>query len=116
MVYEKYQQVEAQKNFIKSAFSKYISPDYVNEILKNPEKLKVGGQRKELTIMFSDIRSFTSFSEKMDAKCLDEFLNKYKQHGDQTIMAFEGCSAQHTDFAHENPGPDWDGASKLESK
>ena len=57
-----------------------------------------------------------------------------KQHGDQAIMAFEGCSAQHTDFAHkadpvslmylerrrlykiENPGPDWDGAWKLESK
>ncbi len=90
LVYEKYQLVEEQKNFIKSAFSKYISPDYVDEILKNPEKLKIGGQRKELTIMFSDIRSFTSFSEKMDAKNLGEFLNEYLDEMTEIVFASRG--------------------------
>ena len=90
IIYEKYLVVETQKDFIKSAFSKYISPDYVNEILNNPEKLKIGGQKKELTIMFSDIRSFTTFSEKMDAKTLGEFLHEYLDEMTDIVFASRG--------------------------
>lgn len=115
VVYEKYIFAETQKDFIKSAFSKYISPDYVNELLKNPEKLKVGGQKKELSILFSDIRSFTTFSEKMDANTLGEFLHEYldemtnivfasrgtldKYIGD-AVMAFWGDPLDAVDHAH----------------
>ncbi len=90
ILYEKYLQTESQKNFIKSAFSKYISPDFVNEIINNPEKLKIGGQKKELTVMFSDIRSFTTFSEKMDAKTLGEFLHEYLDEMTEIVFASRG--------------------------
>ncbi|MCC2678880.1 MAG: adenylate cyclase [Pseudobdellovibrio sp.] len=89
-LYQKYSIAEAQKAFIKSAFSKYVSPAYVNELVKNPEKLKVGGVKKDLTIMFSDIRGFTSFSEKMDAKILGEFLNEYLDAMTEIVFASRG--------------------------
>ncbi len=115
IIYEKYLVTEMQRNFIKSAFSKYISPDFVNELISNPEKLKIGGIKKELTVMFSDIRSFTTFSEKMDAKMLGEFLSEYfdemtnivfasrgtldKYIGD-AVMAFWGDPLEVTDHAY----------------
>lgn len=115
IVYEKYLITESQKDFIKAAFSKYISPDFVNEIINNPNKLKIGGEKKELTVMFSDIRSFTTFSERMDAKTLGELLHEYldemtdivfasrgtldKYIGD-AVMAFWGDPLEATDHAH----------------
>lgn len=73
----KYILEENDKKFIKGAFSKYVAPQIVDSILKDPTKLSLGGERRELTIIFSDIRSFTTFSEKMDAKALASFLNDY---------------------------------------
>jgi len=73
----KYVLEERNKKFIKGAFSKYVAPAIVDSILKDPSKLTVGGEKREMTIMFSDIRGFTTFSEKMDAKALSNFLNDY---------------------------------------
>jgi adenylate cyclase len=73
----KYVLEEQNKKFIRGAFSKYVPPTVVDSILKDPTKLSLGGEKKELTILFSDIRSFTTFSEKMDAKALAAFLNDY---------------------------------------
>ncbi|MGD0624297.1 MAG: adenylate/guanylate cyclase domain-containing protein [Thermodesulfobacteriota bacterium] len=46
-------------------------------MLKNPEKLKLGGEKKDLTVLFSDIRGFTSISEHMTPETLVKFLNEY---------------------------------------
>lgn len=73
----RYREEEKRKSFIKKAFASYISPKLVEQMVQDPTLLKLGGQKKELTIMFSDIRSFTSFSEKMDPKDLGDFLNEY---------------------------------------
>lgn len=73
----KYVLEERNKKFIKGAFSKYVAPAIVDSILKDPSKLTVGGEKRELSILFSDIRSFTTFSERMDAKELATFLNDY---------------------------------------
>lgn len=73
----KYAAEERNKKFVRDAFSKYVAPAIVDSILKDPTKLTLGGEKRELTIMFSDIRGFTSFSEKMDAKALAAFLNDY---------------------------------------
>jgi adenylate cyclase len=73
----KYVIEEKNKKFIRSAFAKYVPPTVVDSILKDPTKLSLGGEKKELTILFSDIRGFTTFSEKMDAKALASFLNDY---------------------------------------
>jgi adenylate cyclase len=83
----KYWLEEKNKKFIRSAFSKYVAPAVVDSILKDPTKLTVGGEKRELTILFSDIRGFTSFSEKMDAKELAGFLNDYL--GEMTDIVFD---------------------------
>ncbi len=83
----KYVLEERNKKFIRGAFSKYVAPTIVDSILKDPTKLSVGGEKRELTILFSDIRGFTSFSETMDAKALAKFLNDYL--GIMTDIVFE---------------------------
>lgn len=62
---------------IKMAFSKYVSKDVVEEILKNEGAIELRGQKLYMSVYFSDIRGFTSFSEKMDPVELSELLNKY---------------------------------------
>jgi len=83
----KYVLEERNKKFIRGAFSKSVAPAIVDSILKDPSKLTVGGIKREMTILFSDIRSFTSFSEQMDAKALANFLNDYL--GIMTELVFE---------------------------
>lgn len=83
----KYVLEEKNKKFIRGAFAKYVSPAIIDSILKDPSKLSVGGEKKDLTILFSDIRSFTTFSEKMDAKRLATFLNEYL--GKMTDIVFD---------------------------
>lgn len=86
----KYVLEERNKKFVRSAFSKYVAPAVVDAILKDPTKLTVGGQKRELTIMFSDIRSFTTFSERLDAKMLSSFLNDYLGIMTEIVFAHGG--------------------------
>ena len=83
----KYILEERNKKFIRSAFSKYVAPSVVDSILKDPAKLTLGGEKRELSVLFSDIRGFTTFSEQMDAKVLAAFLNDYL--GIMTKIVFE---------------------------
>ncbi|MBI4992011.1 MAG: adenylate/guanylate cyclase domain-containing protein [Candidatus Harrisonbacteria bacterium] len=69
--------VEKEKREIKNLFSKYVSKDVLNEILSDPAKVKLGGEEKEVTVFFSDIRGFTTISEKTTPKELVRILNKY---------------------------------------
>ena len=86
----KYVLEEQDRKFIKGAFAKYVAPAIVDSILKDPTKLTVGGERRELTILFSDIRGFTTLSEKMDAKTLATFLNEYLGVMTDLVFAHEG--------------------------
>jgi adenylate cyclase len=63
--------------FVKQAFEKYVSPDVVGSILADPKKLNLGGERKELSVLFSDVRGFTTISERMGAAELAKFMNDY---------------------------------------
>ena len=69
------------KEQIKKQFQKYLSPDMVEELQKDPSKLKLGGERKEMTFMFMDICGFTPISEayknKDDPEGLVELINKF---------------------------------------
>ncbi|MBF0111901.1 MAG: adenylate/guanylate cyclase domain-containing protein [Desulfamplus sp.] len=66
-----------QRRFIKSAFSQYLSPIFIEQLIQNPEKLKLGGERKELSIFFSDLEGFTSISERLSPEELTSLLNSY---------------------------------------
>ncbi|MDR0706726.1 MAG: CHASE2 domain-containing protein [Treponema sp.] len=67
-----------QKQYIKKAFSQYISPAFIDQLIANPEQLKLGGERKEISIFFSDIQGFSAISERLqDPAVLTELLNDY---------------------------------------
>jgi adenylate cyclase len=105
-----------QKALIKNVFSKYISSAVVNELVANPEKATLGGDRRELTVFFSDIAGFTTIAEQFHSKPegLVDLLNEYldemtsivlkhqgtldKYEGD-AIMAFWGAPIPQTDHA-----------------
>ncbi|ADD67924.1 adenylate/guanylate cyclase with Chase sensor [Denitrovibrio acetiphilus DSM 12809] len=74
--------VERKAKEVKKAFSSYVSPALVEEIQKDPDKLKLGGEERCVSIMFSDIRGFTSLSESLSAPELVSMLNKI--HGPMT--------------------------------
>jgi adenylate cyclase len=79
-----------QKTMIKGMFSQYLNPSVVNELIAHPEKLRLGGEKKELTVFFSDIASFTNFSEKLDAVDLVGILNEYLSAMTDIIMKNNG--------------------------
>ena len=66
-----------EKAQLKAAFSQYVSGALVDRLLADPSRVRLGGERRELTVLFSDIRSFSSFSERMDPQALSSFLNEY---------------------------------------
>lgn len=64
-----------QKRFIKSAFKQYLSGDVIEQMLTNPDMLQLGGQKRELTMFFSDLKGFSSFSEKLEPPELTSLMN-----------------------------------------
>jgi adenylate cyclase len=74
------------KRRIKGAFAKYVSPDVVDEIAEDPAALRLGGQKRPLTILFSDLSGFTTLSEKMDPEDLVTLLNDYLHDMTQVVL------------------------------
>ncbi|MFN0061161.1 MAG: CHASE2 domain-containing protein [Myxococcaceae bacterium] len=72
-----YLTVDREKGQLRVAFSRYLSPAVMDEILAHPERLKLGGEKRELTVLFSDIRGFTTISESMAPEVLVRFINSY---------------------------------------
>jgi len=66
-----------QKMFIKGAFKHYLSTDVIDQIMRDPSSLKLGGERRELTIFFSDLEGFSSISEGLEPEELTHLLNDY---------------------------------------
>jgi adenylate cyclase len=81
---------EREKRKIRGAFSFYVNPSVVNEMLKNPEKLKLGGDKKELSVLFSDIRGFTTLAEEMEPETLVNLLNEYLTDMTNVVFEFDG--------------------------
>ncbi len=68
---------ERERKKVRGAFQHYLSPAVIEQMLKDPSRLKLGGEKKELTVLFSDIRGFTSISERIDPETLVRLLNIY---------------------------------------
>ena len=81
---------EREKRKIRGAFSFYVTPSVVNEMLKNPDKLKLGGDKKELSVLFSDIRGFTTLAEEMEPEALVNLLNEYLTEMTDIVFEFDG--------------------------
>lgn len=81
---------EADRKQIRDAFSLYISPAYLQELSKNPEKLKLGGQTRELTVMFTDIRKFSTISESMSPEELIRTMNDFLTPMTDCVMNWRG--------------------------
>lgn len=80
----------SQKKLIKGMFSHYVTGDLVTELLNNPEKLKLGGEKRNLAILFSDIANFTTFSEKLSATELVNFINSYLNEMTKIVLKNRG--------------------------
>ena len=72
-----YSQKRHQVTEIRSAFGRYVSPAVVSQLAERPENLRLGGLQRPLTLMFCDLRSFTTISEGFSATELTHFLNEY---------------------------------------
>lgn len=85
-----YMRSELDRRQVKMAFGHYISPVFMEELAKNPDKLKLGGEVKELSVMFTDIRSFTKISEKLEPKELIELMNDFLTPMSNLVMESRG--------------------------
>jgi class 3 adenylate cyclase len=81
---------EREKQDIREAFQHYFSPQIMEAILRDPKRLTLGGQRREVTILFSDIRSFTSLTEKLPPHQLTALLREYFDAMTEEVFATEG--------------------------
>ena len=86
----RYMTEERKAKEIKSIFSSYVTPKIVNELMRNPEMAKLGGARKDVTILFSDIRGFTSFSEKRQPEEVVAILNDYLNSMTGVVFRWDG--------------------------
>jgi adenylate cyclase len=79
LVFSSYVREQAQRRRIRSAFSQYLSPALVEQLAQSREKLVLGGEEREMTIMFSDVRGFTTISEsyKHDPQGLTALMNRF---------------------------------------
>lgn len=85
-----YLRAEYERREIRGAFGLYISPEFMKELTKNPEKLKLGGEIKPLTIMFTDIRNFTTIAEGMTPEVLIHTMNDFLTPMSDEVMKARG--------------------------
>ncbi|MCW5703439.1 MAG: adenylate/guanylate cyclase domain-containing protein [Bradyrhizobium sp.] len=79
LIFASFVREQSQRRQIRSAFGQYLSPALIEQLAQSPEKLVLGGEEREMTIMFSDMRGFTSISEtyKSDPQGLTALMNRF---------------------------------------
>jgi class 3 adenylate cyclase/CHASE2 domain-containing sensor protein len=83
-------QARRQREFIRNAFSRYLSPKVVERLERDPANLSLEGERRTMTYLFSDIESFTSLSESMESRELATLLNRYFDGVTQCVLKHDG--------------------------
>jgi adenylate cyclase len=81
---------QRQQRALRGALSQYLSPDVMEEVAANPEAVKLGGEKREMTVFFSDLRGFTSYSETIDPEDLVHILNQYLTEMTDVIFHHQG--------------------------
>jgi adenylate cyclase len=92
MIFSSFVREQAQRRQTRSAFGRYLSPALVEQLAQSPEKLVLGGEEREMTIMFSDVRGFTTISEsfKHDPQGLTALMNRFLTPLTNAILARKG--------------------------
>ena len=92
LIFTSFVREQAQRKQIRGQFAQYMSPVLVEQLAQSPEKLKLGGEKRELTIMFSDVRGFTTISEsyKNDPQGLTALMNRFLTPLTNAILARKG--------------------------
>jgi predicted ATPase/class 3 adenylate cyclase len=89
-VRERTEQLEVRNRFIRQTFGRYLSNDVVDSILETPEGLELGGARRRVTIMLSDLRGFSSHSERLTPEQVVSLLNNYLSEMTEVILKYQG--------------------------
>lgn len=85
-----YLKTEYERRQVKDAFGLYISPDFMQELTSDPDKLKLGGEIRDLSVMFTDIRSFTTISEGLTPEELIQLMNDFLTPMSELVMQNRG--------------------------
>jgi adenylate cyclase len=72
-----YRRTEREKRFVREAMGRYLAPALVKQLIRHPERLKLGGDLRELTVLFSDIRGFTRIAEQLEPEALTRLVNRF---------------------------------------
>lgn len=109
-----YVQERRERRKVNDAFGRYVSPVVIDEMLKDPSRLNLGGEQRVLTVLFSDLEGFTSFSERYSPQQMIELLSEYyarmterifehegmlKEYVGDELMAIFGAPMEHPDHA-----------------
>jgi adenylate cyclase len=81
---------EREKRWVKAAFGQYVSPKVLEILMQDPAKLKLVGERRDMTVFFSDVAGFTSISERMNPDELVVLLNRYLSAMTEVIFEYDG--------------------------
>ncbi len=81
---------EKERMRVKAAFQNYVAPEVVNTMLQHPDMLHLGGEKREMTVLFSDIRGFTTLSEQMEPEVLVGLLHSYLNPMTETVFQHNG--------------------------
>jgi adenylate cyclase len=92
LIFSSFVREQAQRRQIRSAFGQYLSPALIEQLAQSPEKLVLGGEEREMTVMFSDVRGFTTISEayKHDPQGLTTLMNRFLTPLTNAILARKG--------------------------
>lgn len=82
--------IERQGRYLQKAFASYVAPELVSQLVKNPERLRLGGEKRTISVLFSDIRGFTTLSESLDPERLVTILNRYLTPMTRIVMQEKG--------------------------
>ena len=101
------------RRFVKQAFSHYLAPELVDELVQNPDKLKLGGERRFMTFLFTDIAGFTGMSERLEPEALAKLLNDYLDGVSAIVIQNKGVIDKYIGDAvvalfgvpHDDPAP-----------
>jgi adenylate cyclase len=85
-----FMRTERERASIRNAFGLYLSPDVVEQVARNPDLLQLGGEMREITVMFTDVRGFTRISEQFDPQGLTRFMNRFLTPMTDIILSHRG--------------------------